>query len=232
MNYILYRTTCKVNNKFYVGKHQTENLDDGYLGSGILLRKAIRKYGKESFVREILGTYSSAEELNAAEKSFITEEVLRDPNCYNLAIGGQGGFLGESVRQKMKDRWTDELKEAQRQLLAKTKTSEKYRRSLKSKVPKQNWNAMSEDDKLQQQNRMSETLKNLWKSSSHRAKMKKVRSKVQTSEKFVNATKGSRWMNSDSGECKLVKPEQIENFLSAGWKFGNLNTKKDSPADF
>jgi len=49
-----YITTNKVNGKQYVGMHSTDNVDDGYLGSGIAIINAINKYGKENFTREIL----------------------------------------------------------------------------------------------------------------------------------------------------------------------------------
>ena len=51
---IIYRTTDLTNNKIYVGKHETDDLDDGYLGSGTLIKKAIKEKGKENFKREIL----------------------------------------------------------------------------------------------------------------------------------------------------------------------------------
>ena len=54
MHYV-YKTTNKENGKYYVGVHKSENIKtDSYLGSGYILAKAIEKYGKESFEREIL----------------------------------------------------------------------------------------------------------------------------------------------------------------------------------
>jgi hypothetical protein len=77
MFYTIYKTTNLVNGKFYIGKHQTKNLDDGYIGSGKLLRRAVKKYGIDNFHKEIL------------EKIL----VVPDPELnYNLCPGGKGGF--------------------------------------------------------------------------------------------------------------------------------------------
>ena len=45
---IIYKTTCLINNKIYIGQHCTD-AEDGYLGSGDLIKKAILKYGKHNF---------------------------------------------------------------------------------------------------------------------------------------------------------------------------------------
>lgn len=45
--YFIYCTTNMVNGKIYVGKHKTTRLNDGYIGSGKLLKHAINKYGRE-----------------------------------------------------------------------------------------------------------------------------------------------------------------------------------------
>ena len=66
-HYLVYKTTNLVNGKIYIGKHETDNLDDGYLGSGKILRKAIEKYGEQNFKREILFECSTREEMNAKE---------------------------------------------------------------------------------------------------------------------------------------------------------------------
>jgi hypothetical protein len=46
MYYILYKTTNNVNGMIYIGQHTTNRLDDGYLGSGKRLRRAIKHYGR------------------------------------------------------------------------------------------------------------------------------------------------------------------------------------------
>ena len=53
----VYKTTNKVNNKIYVGKHKSNRFDENYLGSGVLLSSAIKKYGKENFITEVLEKY-------------------------------------------------------------------------------------------------------------------------------------------------------------------------------
>lgn len=92
VSYFVYKTTNLVNNKFYIGKHQTRNNQDGYLGSGKLLKRAISRYGRENFSFEILEFFEDEESLNKREAEIVTEEFCRDPQNYNLCVGGRGGF--------------------------------------------------------------------------------------------------------------------------------------------
>jgi group I intron endonuclease len=86
-----------INKKFYIGKHETDDINDGYIGSGILLKKAISKYGKENFIREILYVFDNAEEMNSMEKKIVNESLVTNKQCYNIATGGEGGNLGSEV---------------------------------------------------------------------------------------------------------------------------------------
>lgn len=70
--YFIYKTTNLINGKIYVGQHSTNNLDDGYLGSGTMINRAISKYGKENFKREVL-EYCESSNINEKEIFWIKE---------------------------------------------------------------------------------------------------------------------------------------------------------------
>ena len=100
--YYIYKTINLINGKQYIGKH-TGQLDDDYLGSGILIQRAIEKYGKENFKKEIL-EICKKEELDGKEKYYISKfDAVNNPNFYNIADGGQGGFVtkGYSLEQRL-----------------------------------------------------------------------------------------------------------------------------------
>jgi len=94
MKYIIYKITNTVNNRFYIGRHATTNIDDGYMGSGKAIINAIKKYGKDSFKKEILAEATSPEELWDLEKCIVNESVVTDPLSYNMAYGGRNYLDG------------------------------------------------------------------------------------------------------------------------------------------
>lgn len=85
---IIYKTTNLVNGKFYIGQDSKNN--PNYLGSGDLIKKAINKYGKDNFKKEILEYCESKEELNQQEIYWINE-LSGITYGYNILEGGQGG---------------------------------------------------------------------------------------------------------------------------------------------
>jgi len=111
---IIYKTTNIINGKYYIGKDI--NNSSHYLGSGILLKKAIKKYGKENFIKEILEYCESSDVLDEREKFWIEE--LNSINLgYNLTTGGTGGdtftnnINKNNIREKLKNRkYSDEVK--------------------------------------------------------------------------------------------------------------------------
>lgn len=106
--YILYKTTNLINGKTYIGIHKTNNLNDGYLGSGIALLEAFEKYGKENFNREIIEFCNSYDELLIRESFYVDEDWVRDKTNYNLKTGGQSsGILSEESKNKISNSLRD-----------------------------------------------------------------------------------------------------------------------------
>jgi len=86
---IIYKTTNLINGKIYIGKYLGSR--PGYLGSGIVLKKAIKKYGKNNFKRETIETCQSKQELNERERYWINKYNSKDSSVgYNIGSGGEG----------------------------------------------------------------------------------------------------------------------------------------------
>ena len=96
MSIIVYKTTNLINDKFYIGVHDTNsNLSKYYLGSGIVLKKAIKKYGNENFIRETLMEFDTSEEAYDYEAWLVNDYMVNRPDCYNARVGGKGSSSGE-----------------------------------------------------------------------------------------------------------------------------------------
>lgn len=86
----IYITTNLINGKKYIGQHCSLDLNDNYLGSGKSFLKALNKYGKENFVKEILCVCDSNDELDSMEKLYIDKyNAVYDDNFYNIQFGGK-----------------------------------------------------------------------------------------------------------------------------------------------
>jgi hypothetical protein len=104
MHHIIYKTTCLTTGKWYIGMHSSNYEDDRYMGSGKILTSSIRKHGRENHRRETLITARSRDELRDLERAMVTEELLQNPMCMNLAPGGSGSGFGRKITQATKDK--------------------------------------------------------------------------------------------------------------------------------
>ena len=102
MRHIVYKTTNLINGKFYYGVYDTNRNVRNYLGSGVYLKKAIKKYGKDNFKRETIKSFDIEQDAYDYERLIITNELILDSNCYNINIGGQGGKNKHSFETKKK----------------------------------------------------------------------------------------------------------------------------------
>lgn len=92
-----YKITNNINNHYYYGIHSTDNLNDGYMGSGTRLHYAYKKYGMENFTKEILQYFDTREKCAQYESDVVTESLVLDTNCYNISCGGEGWNTISSV---------------------------------------------------------------------------------------------------------------------------------------
>jgi group I intron endonuclease len=158
----IYKTTNLINGKSYIGKRKGE-FDKSYYGSGMILQKALKKYGKENFEVVILSKYDNEDDLNSAEIMFIESF---NPT-YNIAKGGTGGdtlaradeqYKQEVIakrKQGMSNAWSNTSEEQRKQWgenISKAKKGKATRPSdythseeVKQRIKESNLNAVKPD---------------------------------------------------------------------------------------
>jgi hypothetical protein len=104
-HHIIYKTTCLVTGRYYIGMHSTDDLEDAYLGSGLRLLRSVKKHGANNHHRAILEDLPTREAASAREKKLITAEMRMDPECLNCGAGGLGAVdrppTKEETRKKL-----------------------------------------------------------------------------------------------------------------------------------
>ena len=109
-NYVYVTTNLKTD-KHYIGDHSTNNIEDDYLGSGLTLKKSIKKYKKKNFKREILEHFKTKQEAFDAQERWINEYNTLVPNGYNISPKGGVGVTGcfsEETKRKISESITGE----------------------------------------------------------------------------------------------------------------------------
>ena len=144
----IYLTTNKINGKKYIGMCKNTHRN-GYLGSGMLLKKAIRKYGKENFERIVLEECETLERLSKAEEHWIKfYNAVESDEFYNLTTGGFGGnsdYLKEywssfsEEERKLCRNWSRKNMSGENNPMFGKKHSEETRRKIGAKSVNRNW---------------------------------------------------------------------------------------------
>ena len=202
----IYKTTNLKNGKYYVGMHSTDNLNDGYLGSGKRLRRSLNKHGKENFKFEILEFLDDRKSLVEREKVLVNEELLKDYLSLNIKEGGEGGIINDEHHKKMlegthkwlKDKWANDSEYRETRIKSWGIRLKKYH----------------EDG--------------VYNYNTFEGKKHKEESKKKIGEKNSINQKGSG--NSQFGTCwitngkenKKIKKEEINTYLCDGWYKGRI----------
>jgi hypothetical protein len=178
---VIYKTTNLINKKIYVGKSLRNK--NSYMGSGTLLNKAIKKYGKDNFIKQIIDHADTLEELNAKEIYWIEKLNSTEQKIgYNIAKGGTGGNTLYNHPDKL-----NILKKA-REALNKIRKTDEYRKKT------------------------SENFKKIWKRDGYRENMinkmkgRKItwKDKIKESANAYYAKNGPRKVSEET-KLKIVK---------------------------
>lgn len=99
----IYRTVNLINDLIYIGQHHG-NFDPNYSGSGLLLMRAVKKYGRNKFATELIESADNQEELDKLEKKYISVHKSCGVELYNLHVGGSGHQPGDPVSKETREK--------------------------------------------------------------------------------------------------------------------------------
>jgi hypothetical protein len=184
--------------------HITDDLSDGYLGSGKLLYRSIKKYGRKNFVREILEFYSTQELLAEAEKITVNKDLILNPLCMNIMTGGFGGFI--SVEQQ-RHRASCAGKAFAERLKNDAEFREKHAKLVGENMKKVHEKGTFKYDTFTGKTHTEET------------KQKMSVAKQGKCDGNKNSQFGTCWITKE-GINKKIKLSELESFLNSGWVKG------------
>lgn len=132
--YCVYITTNLIDGKQYVGDHATYNLNDRYLGSGQIIKQAVKKYKYENFKKVILEEFNTKQEAFEAQEKYIKKFNTLVPNGYNISPCGGIANSQSYITEEHKD------------AIRKAQTGRKYRKPWNKGIPS------SEEQKIKNRN--------------------------------------------------------------------------------
>jgi hypothetical protein len=222
MFYYLYEIKNNLNNKIYIGVHKTDNIDDGYMGSGKLVSSAIEKYGIENFTKTVIETFDNEIDMYQREKEIVNKNFLSRKDVYNLATGGSGGF--DYINKNSLDhKGYANRKEKNKKVTPFNRLdnfSEEWKEQLKI-------NRISGLKRANELGLIPKFTKEINKKMSIRALSPDAQKKKKETFKKINHQQGET--NSQYGTCWVYHPEfgnkkinktELDNFVSLGYNKG------------
>lgn len=194
--YYLYQITNLINGKIYIGIHRTNDLDDGYMGSGLALKRAQKKYGLENFSKEILEHFDSEDDMYQKEIELVDADFILREDTYNLTEGGCGGSF-TAVSKGGKKAYKNEL-------------------GIHSKFFKEkNYKYLVSEKSLIHLLEISNMVKN---SDEIQNKIKETYKIIKHQQGKTNSQYGTMWITNDVNSKKIKKDDVIPK----GWRKGKV----------
>ena len=196
--FITYKTINLITGEYYIGSHKTDNLDDGYLGSGRFLRKSIEKYGVENHKREILGIFDTRKESLDLEHKLIKEKKLTQ-KCI-LLNQSSGGQSFDWINEHKLNNSNDNNIKAHKIHLQKMKNDTQYNNRVRTKISLGIRN--SEKVKINNFNKRGKPSGFLNKEHSQETKLKISLAKKGKNMGINNSQFGSYWITNGNTNIK------------------------------
>lgn len=235
MVYCLYQTTNLINGNIYVGVHKSNGTSDKYMGSGKLLKQAIKKYGINNFVCNSLFEFKEEKQAYFLEKLIVNENFINRKDTYNLVLGGKGssnknysnkngrkkGFLNKNKGKKL-----EEIYDVEKANIIKNKISE-FRKG-NSTTKKGVFKHSDETKAIISTKNKGKIISKESRLKMSNSRIGKIRGKYKTSGKYngdksgiKNSQYGTMWVqNHTLKQNKKIKEYELEKYLIEGWEKG------------
>ena len=199
----IYITTNNINGKKYIGQHKGV-FNPNYLGSGKLLKRAVKKYGKENFSVLVLQYANNLDELNELEIKYIAELKESGQANYNLAKGGN--CIG-SIYNYMTP---DEIKKF-KEKISKTQKGRKQEYSQEELEKRKKRAIERNKSDFMREVCVKRNKERVWrKETLEKMKKKMANNKINSGKKYINK----------DGIRKMIYAKELNCYLEKGWSLG------------
>jgi hypothetical protein len=206
MHYLIYKITHRDSGMYYIGAHETNDINDGYMGSGTALKLAQEHYGIENFDKEVLFDLSTQKEMYEKEKELVDHE---DEMSYNLTEGGLGGwtYVNQKSTSEQKRLAGKKGNDALRKRLESEPEFKKQYAETSRRIMKRLWN---------EQPHLFDNFKSFrfdWTDKKHtetsKEKMSNTHKKNGDQVGTKNSQYGKMWITNGIKSTKIMKNEPI-----------------------
>lgn len=245
--HFVYETTNDLNGDYYIGVHQTDDLNDGYMGSGLRLRRAMNLYGKSNFTRTIIKFFDNRDDALRYEEEALDDKKLNDIHCYNIARGGYGGNTIAGFTQEERENFCDKLRNQKRS----EETRQKMSKSAKNRYADENerkklmergfkkgnipWNSgksgtyhlppHSDETKDKIRKAVSGPKNGHYGKKAWNSDKTEIYSQ-ETIQKMKDSHTGKRWISNDTlREIRCIDGTELQSYIDDGWITGRKNYK-------